>query len=161
LIIQCDTREQRYEHITKSFDEQGVKWFRSKLPVADYIDFNRPHIAVDRKMNLGELCTNICQQHDRFRAELLRAQDLEITLIFLVEHSRNIKTLSDVRHWVNPRLKISPCALSGMELYKRLCTIEIKYHTEFCFCTKEETGARIIQILSENKPKYVFGIERR
>lgn len=163
MVCQIDTREKPHAitHIIEHFDHAGVKYFRAALPVGDYINLDNTRFSIDRKQSLQELCSNVCQQHERFRNELIRANDLGIKLVFLVEHSRNIKTLSDVRHWDNPRLKVSPLALNGMELYRRLCSIETKYHTEFCFCQKQDTGARIIDILSENKPKYVFGIERR
>ena len=159
MVIQCDSRERKFSHVTDAFDAFGVKWFVSKLPCGDYQTLENARYCIDRKANCEELVTNICQQHDRFRNELIRASDLGITLIFLVEHSRSIQSLSDVRHWVNPRLKMSPLALSGMELYKRLRTIETKYDTRFLFCDKQHTGQTIIQLLTQNIPEY--GIERK
>lgn len=153
MTIQVDTREKpkAIEKIIEHFDKAGVKHFRSKLVVGDYCSLDNPRLAIDRKQNIGEICTNICQQHERFRAELLRAQDLGIKLIFLVEHSRSIKALSDVRHWENPRRTVSPYALEGLELYKRLRTIEDKYCTRFYFCQKHETGQQIIELLEYGK----------
>ena len=148
LICQVDSRERKFSHVTEAFDRLGVKWFVSKLVVGDYMDLDNARLVIDRKQNLQELVGNICQGHERFRRELLRAQDLEIKLIFLVEHSRSIKNLSDVRHWKNPRRAVSPYALDGMELYKRLITIETKYHTKFYFCDKTHTGKAIIQLLT-------------
>ena len=161
MKIAVDSREKPRAiiQILKHFDENGIKYFVNKLPVGDYMDFDNPKISIDRKQDIGEIAKNICQDHARFQAELLRAIDLNIKLVFLVEHSLSIKTLSDVRKWVNPRLKISPCALSGMELYKRLRTIETKYDTRFLFCDKQRTGQTIIQLLTQNIPEY--GIERK
>lgn len=159
LICQVDSRERKFSHVTDAFDRLGVKWFVSKCVVGDYVSMSNSRFSIDRKQNCEELVNNITTQHERFRNELIRANDLGITLIFLVEHSRSIRTLSDVRHWVNPRLKLSPLALSGMELYKRLNTIESKYHTQFLFCEKQDTGSEIIRLLSQNIPEY--GIERR
>ena len=159
LCVQIDSRERKFSHITDSFDQLGVKWFVSKLPCGDYQTLENARYCIDRKANCEELVTNVCQQHDRFRNELIRANDLGIRLIFLVEHSRSIQSLSDVRHWINPRLKVSPLALSGMELYKRLRTIETKYSTQFLFCDKLHTGKTIIQLLTQNIPEY--GIERK
>lgn len=157
--IQIDSREKKFTHVTDSFDQLGIKWFVSKLPCGDYQTLDNARLCVDRKQNLEEVCTNLCQQHERFKAELLRANDLGIRLIFLVEHSRSIRSLGDVRHWINPRLSVSPLALSGMELYKRLRTIETKYGTQFLFCEKQNTGKTIIQLLTQNIPEY--GIERK
>jgi hypothetical protein len=150
MTIQIDSREKprAIQGIKDYFDRAGIKWFSSKLPVGDYVSLDNSRLAIDRKQNLSELCTNICQQHDRFQAELIRANELGITLLFLVEHSRNIATLSDVRNWANPRKTVSPYALDGMELYKRLVTIENKYCTRFYFCTKQNTGSQIVDLLT-------------
>lgn len=150
--IQIDSREHAHaiRHIKDSFDRLGYKWFVSKMPCGDYQSLDNARLCIDRKQSLLELHTNVCQQHERFRNELIRANDLGIKLIFLVEHSYHFTTLSDVRHWNNPRLRVSPYALDGMALYQRLQSIEVKYNTVFHFCTKGQTGARIIQLLQKN-----------
>jgi hypothetical protein len=124
-----------------------VKWFVSKLPVGDYMSFDNPRLVIDRKQNLSELCGNVCQQHKRFRAELERANEYGIKLIILCEHGKSITCLSDVMQWVNPRLKKSPMAVSGERLYKILSAMSQKYNVDFLFCTKAETGQRIIELL--------------
>jgi len=136
----------------------GVKHFVSKLPVGDYISLDNARLAIDRKRNLQELCGNICQQHERFRRELERARDLGIHLVFLVEHSRSIRTLSDVRHWKNPRLSVSPYALNGPALYQRLVAIENRYGTTFHFCDKSRTGEMIVELLENNGRPYQITI---
>lgn len=149
MTIQIDSRE-KARAITKvieEFDKQNVQHFVSKLPCGDYCDLDNARFCIDRKQNLLELCSNICQQHIRFAEELNRANQLGIKLVFLVEHGGKIKTLEDVKTWINPRLKRSPLALSGERLYKILVTTESHYNTKFYFCTKEETGARIIKLL--------------
>ncbi len=153
LVIQVDSREKpkATELIKVAFDKAGVKWFISKLPCGDYQSLDNAKFCIDRKQSLTEVCSNICQDHARFKAELIRAQEYGIKLIFLVEHGNSIKSLSDVRHWVNPRKTVSPYALDGPELYKRLVTIESKYNTRFYFCTKQDTGKRIIQLLTDNR----------
>ena len=105
MVIQVDSREKAHaiEKILAEFDRQGVKWFVSKLPQADYMSLDNPKLLIDRKQNLNELCNNVVQDHKRFRAELLRAQEYGQHIIVLVEHSKNIRTLEDVIHWVNPR----------------------------------------------------------
>lgn len=151
MTIQVDSRERKCGHVTAHFDQVGIKWFVSKVVCGDFIDMDRPRFAIDRKQHMGELVGNICQGHKRFRAELLRAQDLGIRLIFLVEDGPDIQTLSDVRYWENPRRAVSPYALDGMELYKRLRTIEGKYSTRFLFCDKPQTGPRIIELLANHR----------
>lgn len=149
MTIQIDSRE-KARAITKiltEFDNQSIKHFISKLPVGDYMSFDNPRLIIDRKQNLQELCVNVCQQHKRFIAEIKRAGELGIRLIFLVEHSQNVKTLDDVQNWDNPRLKVSPLAVSGQRLYKILYSIEKNYNTQFLFCSKNQTGKRIIELL--------------
>ena len=151
-----DSREKKFDHILAQFDQHGVRHFVSKLVVGDYMDLDRPRLCIDRKQNLQELVGNLCQGHERFRRELERARDLDIRLVFLVEHSRNIRSLSDVRHWKNPRLAVSPYALDGPALYQRLVTIENRYGTIFYFCDKSRTGETIIDLLKHNgRPYYI------
>lgn len=149
MTIQIDSREKPkiIESIIAEFDRQGVQHFTSKLFVGDYMSMDNPKLVIDRKHNLSEICSNVVQGHKRFCAELERANQYGIHVIVLIEHSRNVKTLEDVRHWVNPRLKESPLAVSGERLYKILFAISKRYDTEFLFCEKKDTGKRIIEIL--------------
>jgi len=167
LTINVDTREHNSEwvRIQKQFDRIGVQYFRSKLYVGDYMSLDNARLVVDRKKDLQELCGNVCQQHERFKKELIRAIEAGIQIVFLVEHGPDIKTLEDVYFWQNPRKHeirwrynkqtgqkekyfISPKAVDGKQLYKSLCTIQDRYGARFEFCAKEQTGRRIIEILS-------------
>lgn len=166
MTIQEDTREKKkeVERIEQQFDALGVYHFRSKLPVGDYMNLDNPRLVIDRKHDLGELCTNVTQQHERFKRELLRAEEIGIKLIILCEHGEGIKSLEDVFFWKNPRrqqykwvtvngrprrVKIDPkkMAISGEALYRTLNTIKDRYGVEFYFCTQEETGQRIVELL--------------
>ena len=153
LTVLMDTREkpQAVQTIMKQFEAAGVRVIRTKLWVADYQMFDNPHLVVDRKQNLSELCNNVVQDHKRFRDELIRAQEVGISVVVLVEHGGGIKSLEDVSNWVNPRLKVSPLAVSGERLYKILKAMEYTYKVRFEFCTKAQTGKRILQILTEGK----------
>ena len=152
LLIQIDTREHRWERarIEMQLNKLGVKTITSKLYVGDYLSWDNPRRVVDRKGSLGELCSNITQQHERFRRELLRARDAGVQLIILVEED-GIKTLEDVYWWDNPRLVESPKAVTGQALYRSLCTIRDRYGVEFAFCSKLETGKRILELLRNGK----------
>lgn len=74
MDIQIDTREKQraVRKILKTFDDNGVKHFSSKLLVGDYMSLDNPRLIIDRKQNLQELCGNVCQQHERFKRELLK-----------------------------------------------------------------------------------------
>ncbi len=164
MQVQVDTREhaKEWERIKWQFDDLGVQYFRSKMYVGDYQSLDNPRLVIDRKKDLQEICGNVCQQHERFKAELLRAKEQGIKLVILCEHGADIKSLEDVYFWQNPRKYqirwktvngkrvkdvISAKAVDGNQLYKSLCTIRDRYNVDFVFCQKEETGQKIIEIL--------------
>ena len=156
MTIQIDSREKSkaIQKILAEFDRNGIKHFTSKLFVGDYMNMDYPRLVIDRKQNLNELCGNVVQDHKRFAAELERAKDMGISLIVICEHGKNIKTLEDVMTWKNPRLKHSPLAVSGERLYKILYAMQSnreKYDVTFLFCSKDETGRRIIELLQHER----------
>ena len=166
MDIQIDSREKAraIRKIINTFDEAGVKHFSSKLLVGDYMSLDNPRLIIDRKQNLQELCGNVCQQHERFKKELLKAMDAGIQLVILVEHGSDINSLEDVYFWKNPRKHeirwkwengkrvkyvVSARAVDGNQLYKSLCTIQDRYNVKFAFCEKKDTGKEIIRILRD------------
>lgn len=163
MTIQIDSREHQKERerIEKQFDKLGVEHFVSKLYVGDYMNLDNARLVIDRKQDLNEVCGNVCQQHERFRAELVRAQKSEIQIIVLVEEP-DINDLVDVYFWENPRKKAykwvmknghpwkAECKkppLQGQQLYKSLETMQKRYGVRFEFCNPKDTGARIIELL--------------
>lgn len=166
MDIQIDSREKAraIRKIIKTFDAEGINHFSSKLLVGDYMSLDNPRLIVDRKQNLQELCGNVCQQHERFKKELLKAMQANIQLIILIEHGAEIKSLEDVYFWKNPRKHevrwrvangkkekyiVSVKAIDGSQLYKSLCTIRDRYNVRFEFCEKKDTGKKIIELLGE------------
>lgn len=164
MNIQIDSREKQKEldRILPQFDALGAQYFRSKLYVGDYMSLDNPRLCIDRKKDLQELVGNVTQQHERFKAEMIRARDAGIKLIILVEHGKGIDSLDDVLFWQNPRKHeirwrwengkrvksvISAKAVDGNQLYKSLCTIRDRYGVDFIFCQKHETGAKIVELL--------------
>lgn len=161
MTIQIDSREKAkaIKKIIATFDSEKVDYFISKLYVGDYMNFDNPRLIVDRKQNLSELCGNVCQQHKRFRDEIIRANEHGIKLIFLCEHGNGIEKLEDIVWWNNPndikRVKnahgqwenIRTKTMQGDTLYKILNTMQRKYGVEFLFCEKKDTGRRIIELL--------------
>lgn len=163
MVIQIDSREnaRAIKKIIEEFDRQAISHPISKLMVGDYMSYDNPRLIIDRKQNLSELCHNVCQDHPRFRRELLLARENEIQIVFLVEHGKGIKSLSDVIWWDNPRrfkrvrnpsgqwVDVETKAMQGETLYKILCTQERKYGCRFLFCDKNDTGREIIRILRD------------
>lgn len=164
MTIQIDTREHKNEaeRIERQFDAMGVTHFRSKLYCGDYQSLDNGRLVIDRKKDLNELCGNVTQQHERFRRELVRAQEAGISIIVLCEHGDGIECLSDVFFWENPRLtamkwtvidgrprkvKAYPKATTGKKLYEILTTIQDKYNVTFAFCEPARTGEMIVSLL--------------
>lgn len=148
-IIVCDTREKpkAIVKLTKQIEDMGYKIIRSKMYVGDYKLIDNPYIVVDRKQNLQELIGNVTHDHQRFKNEIQRANDIGVKVYVLVEHSNQVHSIDDLRFWHNPRLKVSPRATTGMTLIKILKTMEMLYDVQFLFCSKKQTGTRIIEIL--------------
>lgn len=166
MDIQIDSREKAraIKKIVQTFENEGVNYFSSKLLVGDYMNLDNPRVIIDRKQNLQELCGNVCQQHERFKRELIKAMQANIQLIILVEHGSDVKSIEDVYFWQNPRKHevrwrmvngkrekyvVSAKAVDGNQLYKSLCTIRDRYNVRFEFCEKKDTGRKILELLGE------------
>ena len=125
--------------------------------------------VVDTKKDIQELIGDICgKQHGRFRDECIFAQNNGIKLIILVENTDGVKEIRDLFRWQNPRMhrynKInymhrlgkweniptpkSP-PTSGEILAKACLTMELKYDVKFEFCTPNESGRRVIELLTD------------
>lgn len=168
MVIQVDTREKKnaIQKILQEFDRQGIEYFMEKLDVADYKNLDNPTVVVDRKQNLNEVANNVCQDHERFRRELIRGQEAGEKVVILIEHNKKgdqnkVESIADVIWWDNPRrhkrklndegywVEEETNAIEGEKLAKIMATMQKKYGCEWRFCDKEDTGAEIIRILSE------------
>ncbi len=160
MIIIIDTREKEkaIQKILREFDEQNIEHHQSKLIVADYMSLSNPKIYIDRKQNLSELCNNLSYRDGRFYNEIRLTKKLGLRLVVLCEHGGNIKKLEDVADWNNPRLNpknpsYNKKAITGRELMERIYKVHIAYNVDFMFCSKNETGKKIIELLSETSEK--------
>lgn len=149
MIIIHDTRDQTGKHnnVTDYLAAQGHTVIRSKMYVGDVALFENQLRCIDLKKDLNEVAGNVCQQHDRFQREMLRAKELGIQLVILVEHGRGVRSIEDVERWVNPRLKKNPRATTGATLAKVMRTMQERYGVRWEFTTKAECGKRIVEIL--------------
>lgn len=148
MVIQVDTREQKYDHVVKYFDKQGIKHIRSKCVVGDYVNLENPMVVIDRKKDLQEVAGNVCQQHERFVRECELAKELGYRFIVLVEEP-NMNELVDVCKWYNWRRKKNPRAINGKTLYKIMKTMSDKYDIEWQFTSKDSCGKKIVELLSK------------
>jgi ribosome-associated protein len=166
LIIQCDTRQKRKHHDLKEryFEEQGHKLVHSKMLVGDYCVPSNGSVVVDTKADLSELYSNLIQQHKRFRSECILAQEAGIKLYILVENKNGIRSVEDVEKWKNPQffryykakrkaermgLKEPKPPASNVQLIKIMHAMTRDYGVEFLFCTPQESGSKVIELLTK------------
>ena len=150
MIIQEDTRQKAGKHDIKHayFEENGVTIIRSKLPFGDYAPV--PSVSIDTKENMDEIAANICgSEHRRFISECKAAKAAGCTLIILVENNVGITDISQVHTWINPRVIYSPKCVQGDRLQKAMETISERYGVRFMFCSPEDSGKKITEILSK------------
>lgn len=158
MIIQQDTRQKKQHHKAKEkwFEEHGIRVINSKLLVGDYM-IPTGNISVDTKQNIGELYSNLIQQHARFRAECELSQELGIKLYILVENEDGINEIKDILKWKNPQyfrylkmqrqgVKAKPPA-TNQQIMKMLLTMEKKYDVTFLFCRPYQSGRKVFELL--------------
>jgi len=150
LLIDTREKPKAISTILKQFDEAGIRYERTKLLFGDYMDYNRPHIVVDRKQNIAELAKNCTVEAERFKRELERAQRANSRLVILVEQNRykdretwvQVKDISDLMLWSNPHTTIR-----GEKVFRVLSAWVNKYDIEVRFCDKRVTGRKILEII--------------
>ena len=118
--------------------------------------------AVDTKCSMTELYTNLIQQHARFHDEVHLAMNNDIELYILVENKDGIKNTDDVKKWANPRIfkyckdkkqagktgRIPPRPpASNVQLIKIMHSMHRDYGVEFVFCSPQDAGKRVIELL--------------
>lgn len=152
MIILEDSRQQAGKH-----EEKHTRWrewndevIRSKLVVGDYA--LPPAVSVDTKASLSEIAQNIggsAAEHERFRNELKLARACGCVLYILIENKDGVARLEDVRKWQNPRLAVSPKAITGPRLERAMRTMSERYGVRWAFCRPEEAAQIIKDILRE------------
>ena len=150
LLIDTREKPKAIQNIVKTFDEAGIVHESTKLLFGDYMDWNRPHIVIDRKQNIQELAMNCTHEHVRFKAELERARKAGAHLVILVEQNRykdgtewrHVKDISDLMRWTSPHTSIR-----GEKIYRVLASWTNKYNLSVEFCDKRQTGKRILEII--------------
>lgn len=147
-VILEDTRNKpdKNKHIREQLEKLGYKVERSKIYCGDYTWAINQQICIDTKKDMHEVESNLIHDHERFKAECIRAKEAGIKLIILIQDSK-LKELNDVYSWFNIRRKWSPKAATGRQLAKMMFTMSHKYDVEWQFCKKDDCGKRIVELL--------------
>jgi hypothetical protein len=148
LVILEDTRNkpEKNAHIRQQLEDLGYKVERTKIYCGDYTFPTNQSICVDTKKDMHEVESNLIHDHERFKAECIRAKEAGIKLVILIQDSK-LKEIGDVFTWFNVRKKWSPKAASGRQLAKMMYTMRERYGVEWEFTTKGNCGKRIIELL--------------
>lgn len=144
-----DTRQKQDKHnnITRYFEKMKIPVERKKLSVGDYMLSGINNISVDTKSGIDEICMDLGSESSRFRKEMERANELGINLVVLIEDGR-FKKISDVQKWKNPNHSKSKLCMNGRELMSRIHKARLSYGVDFVFCKKDETGEKLLKILT-------------
>lgn len=138
-----DTRERKNNHIINYFQRHEIPFEIKKLNTADYMNTENPTVVIDRKRNLNEVAQNLCSKDSsRFWREVRRSYKEKLKFIVLVEHGRQIKSLSDVANWESKYSKTT-----GKQLQSEMYRVGIAYNIEWMFCDKRSTGKIIYERL--------------
>lgn len=161
-IIQ-DSRQQegKDQHVIDYFQSLGFKIIRSKLYVGDYALINNLSVIVDRKKDMLEIGSNICdkKEHQRFKQELKNAQENNIKLYILIE-DEEITCIEEVKNYQCPRYKSNGwkngifhkkgdkmSQINFEALGKAMKTMEERYGCVFLFAKRNEFGKKCLEIL--------------
>lgn len=161
ITLISDTRQQagKHKNVDAYCQRMGIKIVRQKLEVGDYMFphdgfWSYPMISVDTKESILELSKNIMSDdHKRFKAECIRAREMGIQLIVLVEEALPYGRLDmwEVPKWKStdrfhkygePMTLVHPASLR-----QALITMQERYGVKFRFCTRRQSPARIIKYL--------------
>jgi len=148
MIIE-DTRQKVQNHALKNeyFKSVNLPVMRSKLPYGDYA--LAPRVSVDTKQNLQEIAQNMCgsaKEKSRFREECILAKRAEAKLIILIEDGR----ISGVTDLFGKKIRLSTGKIiPGDQLARAMSVMRERYGVQFEFCSPEETGKRIVELLKD------------
>lgn len=154
LLIDTREKPKATKNIIKYFDSIGLVYESTKLLFGDYMDWNRPNIVIDRKQNIAELAKNCTLEHERFKREMIKAQQAGATLVILVEQIRykdrnqwiEVNGIEDLIYWSSPHTEIK-----GEKVYRVLKSWLANYPIRIEFCDKRSTGRRIFEIIYKGK----------
>lgn len=159
LTLLVDTREQPTKRAEKRIEAVGFPFERTTLSFGDYsakIAFSDGSmlsldkvVAIERKMNLDEICSCFTHERKRFTAEFERAKDAGAKMYLLIENA-------DMEKAVNGRYrsKMNPSALVAS-----LFAWMARYDCKVIMCKEETSGRMIREILLRETKEYLEGVQ--
>jgi len=149
MVILCDTREQKNNHIKAYFKQRGIQHqdkalnfgdYTAMIPAAPEMGILRPlffdqSIAIERKGSLEELSGNLTTGRERFRNELTRATGSAFHL--MIEGA----SFSDI---INHNYKTN---FKETSYLASLLSLQSEYGFNLMFIPPKEAGLYIYQMI--------------
>lgn len=147
ITVLVDTREQPTERAKKRLSEMKFPYERKTLNFGDYsakcelsdgteVDFSAS-FAVERKMNIDELCNCYCKSRDRFTREFERARDKNAKIYLLIENG-------SWEHIYNGKYR---SRMNSNSLAASVLAWLARYNCQIVFCKSETSGKIISDII--------------
>jgi ERCC4-type nuclease len=147
ITIFVDTREQPTARAKKRLSEMKFPYERKALNFGDYsakcelsdgteVDFSAS-FAVERKMNIDELCNCYCKSRDRFTREFERAREKNAKIYLLIENG-------SWEHIYNGKYR---SRMNSNSLAASVLAWLARYNCQIVFCKSETSGKIISDII--------------
>lgn len=144
MVIEIDSREQ----LPLVFKCETI---RSCLKCGDYgaiFSENYQHNVVFERKSIGDLFGTLSQGYSRFKREIERSKENNITLVIIVEATRE-KILEGYKH----------SKRNGSSILIQLDTINKKYGIDAVFCKNRKEAAQfILDAFTAHEIKYLEGL---
>lgn len=147
--------------------ERNIYEYGVELKKMDFV--GTYNVVVDTKKDINEIENCVTGRgHERFRDECILAQNNGIKLFILVENTEGIKSVEDLFGYYSQRYKrwekVNNAHQNGKMLYvdipkrppvlgstlaKAMLTMQKEYGVEFLFCTPQQAGAKVIELLTK------------
>lgn len=153
MVCLVDTREQDTPRLRARLREMGCPWERRKLEFGDYsvkcdsMDLSTS-IAIERKMNLDELCNCYCRERKRFEREFERARQAGAKVYLLVEDGS----------WEDAYSGKYRSRMSPESLVASIQAWLARYNCQVIFCQPKTTGRLIHDILYRELKERLEGL---
>lgn len=161
MVLLVDTREQPTPRLQARIEISGLPYERRKLdqgdysckctlPVGEELDFSS-RVAIERKMDLDELCLCFGKERKRFEREFERAKENGCKIYLLVENG----------NWEKAYNGKYQSKYNQKALVASIDAFRARYGMQLDFCKEETTGRLIRDILYRELKEYLKDLESR
>ena len=161
MVLLVDTREQPTPRLQARIEISGLPYERRKLDQGDYsckctlpggeeLDFSS-RVAIERKMDLDELCLCFGKERKRFEREFERAKENGCKIYLLVENG----------NWEKAYNGKYQSKYNQKALVASIDAFRARYGMQLDFCKEETTGRLIRDILYRELKEYLKDLESR